>query len=441
MAFAGWGDGAVLRVSPAIGQESVGTLIAPGNQDTIGEQAASDETSPETDATPDGAESTKVPKLTLEDLARLQDLPPGVEELEIELSDEQRELVREFVARRKVWADTLVEMRALEIRYSNGDDRSNQSLERFFELRDRARSELRELFAAGVKLFQGLPNDGESGSFLVTALDYYREQSVYEDTYPAVRALLDLEVPMPFLTLVGARSAFLEGRFDEVMPLYQAFVDEHGFDKLEDIDQQLASMLSVYPEWWEQELAARESQADDLPRVRLDTTRGPIVIELFEDTAPNTVANFIKLVEDGFYDESEFYQVISDLLAIGGDPVGDGSGTMGKFLPDEHDRPDARRIFRGSIFMAKMPDGTQQGQFVPNSASCQFVIALMPMAPRELSQTVFGRVIEGMDVIGSFRRVDPSKKKEGVVLPPDRILGGKVLRKRDHDYSVRYIER
>jgi len=424
-----WGP--FFQTSPAIAQDT-----GPANPL---DAESSEPTAEASDPTAEAAEpkvGTETPRAPLE-------LPPGVEQVDIELTDEQREAVRQFVDRRKIWAQTLVEMRSLEIRYSNGDDRSSKNLQRFAELRERARTELRDLIPAAVQLFEAIPRDGESGSFMVTLLDYFREQSIYEGTYPAAKVLLDAEVPVPFLRLVAARAAFLEGRFDEVFPIYQAFVDEHGIDKLEDIDQQLAGLLEIYPEWWEQELAARQAdaEADDLPRVRFETTRGPIVIELFENSAPNTVANFIRLIEDGFYDESEFYQVISDLLAMGGDPVGDGSGTSGKFLPDEHERPDARRIFRGSLFMAKMSDASQPGAYVPNSASCQFVIALMPMAPRTMSQTVFGRVIEGMDVVGSFRRIDPSEKSEQtVILPPERILSGSVIRKRDHDYSVEYYQ-
>jgi peptidylprolyl isomerase len=64
---------------------------------------------------------------------------------------------------------------------------------------------------------------------------------------------------------------------------------------------------------------------------------------------------------------------------------------------------------------------------------------MMPIVPKDDAQTVFGRVIEGMDIVSSFRRVDPSKKKEGqIALPPDRIESATVIRKRDHEYTVEY---
>ncbi len=116
--------------------------------------------------------------------------------------------------------------------------------------------------------------------------------------------------------------------------------------KLERVDNMLAGILDIYPPLWEheQELRAAEAKADDLPRVLLETTRGPVVIELFEDQAPNTVANFIQLVESGFYDGSDFYQVVDDFVAQGGDPIGDGSGTSGRFIADEVEHTDCTQI-------------------------------------------------------------------------------------------------
>lgn len=358
------------------------------------------------------------------------------------LSEEAQELIKQFEEKQQTWAETLAEMRAIQIRYSNGADRSRQSLQRFHELRDRSRGEMRELFDVGVQLFELRDDYFEAASVLATALDYRRENSIYEDSFQAAKLLIEAGATMPYLYLMAARAAFVEGHFDEVMPLYETFVEVEGPDKLEKVDQQIVNILDFYPQWWEEELQRRaeDAQAGDLPRVLLETTRGPVLLELFEDQAPNTVANFIRLVEEGYYDETEFYQVIDDLMAMGGDPRGDGSGTSGRFIPDEHDHPQRRRIFRGSLFMAKMSLPGEDAGFAPDSASSQFIIALMPIIPKDPSQTVFGRVIQGMDVVGSFQRIDPQEKKEEQIqLPPDRILTARVVRKRDHDYSVTYV--
>ncbi len=357
------------------------------------------------------------------------------------LSEVEQELVDRFDAQRAKWVDTLTQMKAVQIRYSNGVDRTEESLQLYGELRDRSRGELKELFDQAEVVFEARNDYFDAASLLATVLDYRLANSVYEDCYQASKQLLEAEITMPFLYIVAARAAFLEGHFDEVIPYYQTFVGEHGVDKLEKVDHLLANIIEVYRPWWEEELQRRaaDAQADDLPRVLLETTRGPVLIELFEDAAPNTVANFIQLVESGFYDGLDFYQVVDNLLAMNGDPNGDGSGTSGRYIPDEHDRPQRRRIFRGSLFMAKVPVAPDSSDFVPDTASSQFVIALMPIIPKELTQTVFGRVIEGMDVIGSFQRVDPQEKKEDQIqLPPDRIVSARVVRKRDHAYPVTY---
>lgn len=97
---------------------------------------------------------------------------------------------------------------------------------------------------------------------------------------------------------------------------------------------------------------------------------------------------------------------------------------------DEHQNENARAGFRGSLVMAKLPTG-ETGKFVPNSASSQFAILLLPVTSVSKEQTIFGRVIEGMDAISRMRRVDPSKKKEKgeVVQPPDLIIEATVVRR------------
>lgn len=367
--------------------------------------------------------------------------PLAPADLNVALNDEQKAAVEDFIQQRQAWAKTLANLRGREIRFSNNVDRSDAAVEELYQLRNQAREQLKPLVDSAKSVYRLINRDAETGSFLVTLLDYRRQFSMYDDSFEAAKLLLDSGVPTDFLFTFAARAAFVEGRFDEVLPLYKRFVEKNGPEKLDKVDQNIGSLLDVYPPWWQEELVARQADAKkgDLPRVLLETTRGPVVLEMFEDSAPNTVANFIRLVEDGFYDDSEFYQVIDDLLAVGGDPVGDGSGTTGKVIPDEHDAPNRRRIMRGSVFMAKIGDPQREGELLPNTASCQFVIALMPMAPRAQTQTVFARVVEGLDVVCAFRRIDPTEKKESALqLPPERILRANVLRKRDHEYTVKY---
>ncbi|RMF94567.1 MAG: peptidylprolyl isomerase [Planctomycetota bacterium] len=184
--------------------------------------------------------------------------------------------------------------------------------------------------------------------------------------------------------------------------------------------------VQFYKEAWakEQELRKAEAEADDLPRVLLKTTKGDIVVELFEDQAPNTVANFISLVEKGFYDGIAFHRVIPGFMAQGGDPRGDGTGGPGYRIRDEYDLPGARLHFRGSLSMANT------GQ--PDTNGSQFFITYMPTGHLNHKHTVFGRVIKGMDVVDKLQPRDPQRDTD---VEPDKILEAKVLRKRDHEYK------
>ncbi|MCL6501476.1 MAG: peptidylprolyl isomerase [Pirellulales bacterium] len=181
---------------------------------------------------------------------------------------------------------------------------------------------------------------------------------------------------------------------------------------------QLASQLSKYEEAWphEQELRAQEAEADDLPRVQIETTKGTIVVELFENQAPNTVANFISLVKKGFYDGTPFHRVLAGFMAQGGDPQGDGTGGPGYHIACECYREDRRLHFRGSLSMAHAGRDT---------GGSQFFITFRPTPHLDGRHTVFGRVIEGMDVLAKITRRDPEQPRQP---EPDRIVKATVLR-------------
>ncbi len=365
----------------------------------------------------------------------------GEEPVPVKLTPEEEVAVKAFVEARSNWADSLVEMKTIMIHYGNQEDSTPEALQRYRDAREKGRRGLRETFVKAIELYKVRNGDFESAQMMATTLEYFESQSIYENCYEAARLMIDAEVKAPFLYLIAARSALLEGQYDQVIPLYKTFVDTYGVEKLENVDKMVSGLVDLYPAMWERELAVRkaEAEADDLPRVLLQTSRGEVVLELYENQAPNTVANFIHLVESGFYDGTDFYQVVDDFIAQGGDPVGDGSGTADQFIPDEHQRDDRRQAFRGTLLMAKMPDPRDKLKLIPDSASAQFTIALMPILREDETQTVFGRVIDGMDVVCNFRRMDPTEKKEkSVQMPPDRIMKATVIRKRNHEYKPEY---
>ncbi len=120
-----------------------------------------------------------------------------------------------------------------------------------------------------------------------------------------------------------------------------------------------------------------------------DTTAGTFRIELFEDKAPGTTKNFIDLIEKGYYDDLVFHRVIKDFMIQGGCPQGTGMGGPGYTIPDEF-HPDLRHDGPGVLSMANAG---------PNTGGSQFFVTLVPTPWLDGKHAVFGKVIDGMDVI------------------------------------------
>jgi len=121
----------------------------------------------------------------------------------------------------------------------------------------------------------------------------------------------------------------------------------------------------------------------------LHTTQGPIALELFDGDAPKTVDNFVTLARDGFYDGISFHRVIPDFMIQGGCPRGDGTGGPGYEFEDE---PNDHRLVRGALAMANRGPDTNGSQF--------FIVTAEETPWLDGKHTVFGRVTEGMDVVG-----------------------------------------
>ena len=120
----------------------------------------------------------------------------------------------------------------------------------------------------------------------------------------------------------------------------------------------------------------------------LHTTHGSVAVELFDEDAPRTVENFTKLAHDGFYDGITFHRVIPDFMVQGGCPRGDGTGGPGYEFEDEQNQ---HRVVRGALAMANRGPDTNGSQF--------FIVTTEEAPWLDGKHTVFGRVIEGMDVV------------------------------------------
>lgn len=127
-------------------------------------------------------------------------------------------------------------------------------------------------------------------------------------------------------------------------------------------------------------------------KVLLKTSMGDITIQLY-DNMPQTAGNFQKLVEKGFYNDVIFHRVIDGFMIQGGDPTGTGSGGPGYTIDDEF--AESNRNFRGTISMANSG---------PNTGGSQFFINLVDNNYLDDRHPVFGKVIEGMDVVDAIGR-------------------------------------
>jgi peptidyl-prolyl cis-trans isomerase B (cyclophilin B) len=137
----------------------------------------------------------------------------------------------------------------------------------------------------------------------------------------------------------------------------------------------------------------------------LQTSRGDIRIELFPEDAPKTVENFERLAGDGFYDGLVFHRVIDDFMIQGGCPRGDGTGGPGYTFEDE---PNDRHLARGALAMANSG---------PNTNGSQFFIVTAEACPwLDGKHTVFGQVVDGLDVVDKISQV-PRDSRDRPVEP------------------------
>ncbi len=151
--------------------------------------------------------------------------------------------------------------------------------------------------------------------------------------------------------------------------------------------------------------------------VTFETNHGTFRAELFEERAPETTANFAKLVEDGFYGGVIFHRVIEGFMLQGGDPTGTGRGGPGWTIEDEF-HPELRHDAPGTLSMANSG---------PDTGGSQFFVTLAPTPWLDDKHAVFGRVVEGMDVvreIGSVETGAGDRPAEDVVMESVTVAAG-----------------
>lgn len=327
----------------------------------------------------------------------------------------------------------LAELAQLQIKYRTADEERRLEIQREWRERIAKGESLEPAYVeAALDAYGEAPN---ADKYLVDLLVKLLQQRVERDEFESANAIGKLLVANRCENIrvpnMAGIAAFAVNDFEAAEKDFQ-MAEESGYykvapekDKMAQIGQFYQHSVPEYKKIWEKEksLREREAEADTLPRVLLKTSKGDVELELFENQAPNTVANFISLVERGFYNGLTFHRVLGGFMAQGGDPRGNGTGGPGYSIACECYQPDFRRHFRGTISMAHAGRDT---------GGSQFFLTFVPTPHLDGRHTAFGRVVKGMDVLAKLQRRNPDDQEAPRA---DKIIEAKVLRKRDHAYE------
>ncbi len=323
------------------------------------------------------------------------------------------------------WKNLLGEMRELRGRYDAAEEDEIPGLRKEYrDLVAKGREFLERLRTDGMAAFQEAPlEDRELTRFLVKMASDDAKHDRFERVTELTSVLIENGSEDGAVFNAAGTAAFAMNDFEKAKE-YLTKAEEAG--ELADNGAKFLPVVDDYIKFWatEQKVRQAEAEADDLPRVKMTTNKGELVIELFENEAPQTIGNFVSLVEQGFYDGLTFHRVLPGFMAQGGCPKGDGTGDPGYSIYGECDGDDTRMHFRGSLSMAHSGS--------PNSGGSQFFLTFVPTPWLNKQHTVFGRVVEGLDVLEQIQRRDPESASPS---EPDKIIKAEVLRKRpDHKY-------
>ena len=161
-------------------------------------------------------------------------------------------------------------------------------------------------------------------------------------------------------------------------------------------------MAKTWNQPFEQQLAEGKQYT-----ATLETSHGPIEVELYPEDAPITVNNFVSLAKEGFYDGTPFHRIVKGFVIQGGDPTGTGTGGPGYKFKDEAVRKDYER---GILAMANAG---------PNTNGSQFFVVLQDLRGRlPKNYTIFGKVTSGLDVVDAIADVNVTRGASGEISSP-----------------------
>ncbi|HIA71235.1 MAG TPA: peptidylprolyl isomerase [Phycisphaerales bacterium] len=251
----------------------------------------------------------------------------------------------------------------------------------------------------------------------------------FSDGILEIEKLSTEELLSPSLIELHANLLYCNNRFDDAIASLES-IDSATLEADTALATRVTTNKSLYETetaLFSAELAIRASEEinGDLPIATILTTKGQIKIVLFEDQAPNTVANFVSLAQSGYYDGTRFHRVIPKFMTQGGDPnsrigaIGQpGSGGPGYTIKDELDGDNLRKHFAGTLSMAKTAE--------PDTGGSQFFLTHVPTPHLDGRHTVFGRIVEGLEINREIEK-------------DDTIVTIVISNTRDHEYNPEKI--
>ena len=197
-------------------------------------------------------------------------------------------------------------------------------------------------------------------------------------------------------------------------------IDNQGFEQRAQLQQNKTLQTTTEPKQTTQSAKTQLKSAPPMQlqenidyRAEINTSKGMIIVDLYEKEAPITVNNFVYLAKSGFYDGLIFHRVMDDFMIQGGDPLGTGAGGPGYSFQDEI---NDKKLVKGSLAMANSR---------PNTNGSQFFIVTKESTPwLDGKHTNFGQVIQGMEVADKIQKVQVgagSRPLENVVIESIKI--------------------
>jgi cyclophilin family peptidyl-prolyl cis-trans isomerase len=334
-----------------------------------------------------------------------------------------------FTSAQQSWDTFEKEIRTVvdQFRGATTNEAREKIREQYNALIAQADGKLATLRTSAVKAYEAAPNTNET---VVNTLVRMLADDVRQDKYEAALALsknmLDKGCENGLVYNFAGVAAYSTDDFENAEKWLKKAESTGKLN--EDGENCLGDATAAKTRFTKElEIRKQEAEKNDLPRVKMETKHGAMVIELFENEAPEAVANFVSLVEKGYYDGLTFHRVLPNFMAQGGCPEGTGTGGPGYNIYCECGKPEHRNHFRGTLSMAHAGKDT---------GGSQFFLTFRPTPFLDGRHTAFGRVVEGLDVLAKIERRDP----QAASTPGEKIVKATVIRKREHDYKPRKVE-